>query len=477
MPGTQRWTVRDVRKGNRAEVLRTLYFRGVSHRQEIVARTGLSAATVSNVTADLLADGVVIEAGLEESEGGRPRVLLRVDPEYRYLIGVDVGEPQVQVELFDLSMRPRERVAFPLPPNGATPEAVVRAVVAGVADVLARGQVELGRVLGVGVGVPGIVEHGPQEAVHARTLGWDRVPLQLMLAQGLRNEVLRGDGLRGDGPGLPILTDNAAKTMGQAELRFGGGRGARDAVLVLIGSGVGGCVVADGAPYQGTSGSAGEWGHTTIVVGGRLCRCGARGCLEAYIGAEAIFDRLREADPAAALALAEYTGVHAALAALVDAAARRDGSERAVLDETLTYLGAGLGSLINLFNPERIVVGGWAGLLIGRGRLDRIRAEAGRAALARPFSQTEITLGELGSDAVAMGAATLVLERFLGFTHSAAGFAPQTVTQKAVPQKTVPQKTAPQKTAPQKSAPQKAVTQKAVTQKFGPGPSGRGRKA
>ena len=429
MSGTQRWTVRDLRRGNRAEVLRTLYFRGVSHRQEIIARTGLSAATVSNVTADLIADGVVIEAGQEESEGGRPRILLKVDPEHRYLIGVDVGEPQVQVELFDLAMRPRATATRPLPRNGATPAAVARAIRSGVVEVLALGGVDPERVLGIGVGHPGIVEQGEPELVHARTLGWDQVPLQSMLVDSLREEGLH----------LPILTDNAAKTMGRAELLFGAGRGARDAVVVLIGSGVGGCVVADGVPYQGTSGSAGEWGHTTVTVGGRLCRCGALGCLEAYVGAEAILSRCREAAASAVpgqasditapvgtpsapgiVCIPSTPGVPAALAALV-AAAEHDGVERATIDETLAYLGAGLGSLINLFNPERIVLGGWAGLLLGRGRLDAIRAATGRIALARPFGQVEIRLGELGSDAVAMGSASLVLERFLDFAHSASG--------------------------------------------------------
>jgi predicted NBD/HSP70 family sugar kinase len=144
----------------------------------------------------------------------------------------------------------------------------------------------------------------------------------------------------------------------------------------LIGSGVGGCVVVGGLPYQGMSGSAGEWGHTTVAVGGRACRCGSHGCLEAYIGAQAILDRYREANPTAAdELLARPGGTHAALQALVTAA-QDDGAQRTIITESLTYLGAGLGNLINLLNPERIVVGGWAGLLIGRGRLDDIRAAA-----------------------------------------------------------------------------------------------------
>ena len=141
-------------------------------------------------------------------------------------------------------------------------------------------EVATGDVLGVGVGVSGLVEQGDQAVVHAQTLGWDAVPLERMLR---------------DGTDLPLHLDNGAKTWAQAEPWFGAGRGARHAAFALVGSGVGAAIVADGQSYRGASSSAGEWGHTTLVYGGRDCRCGARGCLEAYIGAESIIARAAEA--------------------------------------------------------------------------------------------------------------------------------------------------------------------------------------
>lgn len=230
--------------------------------------------------------------------------------------------------------------------------------------------------------------------VHAPTLGWDAVELERMLR---------------DGTDLPLHVDNGAKTLGQAEMWFGAGRGARHAVFVLVGSGVGAAVVTGGVTYRGASSSAGEWGHTTLVYGGRPCRCGARGCLEAYVGAGAIIDRYIEAtgDPPAPAASEE-----AQLGAIIAAAARSPAARR-ILDETVAYLGAGVGSLINLFNPERIVIGGWAGVAIGAKQLPAIRRGAEAHALRQPFQQASIELCELGGDAVALGAATLPIARLL----------------------------------------------------------------
>ena len=204
---------------------------------------------------------------------------------------------------------------------------------------------------------------------------------------------------------------------------FGAARGARHAVVALVGSGVGAAVITDGAPYQGVSSSAGEWGHTTLVYGGRACRCGARGCLEAYVGAEGILDRYarpgtrgrrRSARPRRRPSRHRPTGEWRR-----STAHRRRGhanatrSSAALLDETVGYLGAGIGNLVNLFNPERVVLGGWAGLALGKALLPQIRAAAEEQALAHPYGQVTIELSELGADAVAFGAATLPLAAFL----------------------------------------------------------------
>ena len=384
---SKRTTVRDLRRHNRSLLLSKLYFDGPLSRHELSQLTGLSAATVSNVTAELGEERLITEAGQVESDGGRPRVLLRVDPAYGHVVGVDIGETGVRVELFDLAMNRLSAVNHVL---SSAPDAsrAVAQITAGLLEVVTSAGVDESSVLGVGIGVPGTVEQGERVLVHAPTVGWDAVPLV--------------DLLRDAGVVLPLFVDNGAKTQGQAEMWFGAGRGARHAVIALIGSGVGAAVIADGATYRGSTSSAGEWGHTTIVYGGQDCRCGSRGCLEAYVGAEGVLARYRKARGKPIAGDDEQAQIATLLAS-----AEKSKTAAKVLEETAGYLGAGIGNLINLFNPEKIVLGGWAGLALGEQLLDRVRDAAAAHALRHPFSQTSIQLGQLGLDAVAIGAATL----------------------------------------------------------------------
>ena len=459
-----RTTTRDIRRQNRSILVSKLFFDGPLSRLELSQLTGLSSATVSTVTAELIDDRLIVEAGQVESGGGRPRVLLRVDPAYGFVVGVDVGETGVTVELFDIALQRLASVIRPVGSHRPDPQTVVAEIVGGIADVLARhAEVAAGNaevvagnaevvagdadpaddsdestlnrhrsvgaadIVGVGIGVPGIVAEGARAAhalpgptsrsrpaagrtslVHAPTIGWDGVALADMLAEA--------------GVAAPIFVGNGAKTQAQAEVWFGAARGARHAIVALVGSGVGAAVISDGVPYQGTTSSAGEWGHTTLVYGGLQCRCGARGCLEAYVGAEGILDRY------AASACPDHRAPSggngspggsademAGIAALVASATgeRSDPAAADLLAETAAFLGTGIGNLINLFNPERVVLGGWAGLALGSVALPQIRAAAETQALAHPYDQVRIELSELGVDAVALGAATLPLAELL----------------------------------------------------------------
>jgi predicted NBD/HSP70 family sugar kinase len=399
MRDREKRTVRDLRRTNRSAVLRKLYFDGPLSRQELAPATGLSSGSISNVVAELTADGLLEEAGSVDSDGGRPRTLLRVARRSAYLIGADVGETRVRVELFDLALTELARAERPLAADGYDVDRVVGHIRDAVSDVLRDADVSPDLLLGVGIGVPGIVDRSsPRGAVvHGQTVGWDAVPLTSLLRSA---SVLPAE--------VPLFIDNGAKTLGQAELWFGAGRGARHAVIALIGSGVGACVITDGRLYGGAHSSAGEWGHTTMRVGGRRCRCGALGCLEAYVSAEAVLERWSETGGAP-----DSSDEEAALAALLTTAAAGEEKAVALLDETAEYLGAGIADLVNLFNPERIIISGWAGLLLGRHFLPSVREAAASYALGHPMERTTIELGRLGPDAVTVGAATLPLADFL----------------------------------------------------------------
>ncbi|GAA3413091.1 ROK family protein [Streptosporangium vulgare] len=206
----ERRTVRDVRKGNRAMLLRTLYFNGPVTRNELTRLTGLSAATVSSMTGDLLAENIVVEAGQAESDGGRPRAILRVNPVYGHVVGVDVAETHVRVELFDLEMNERARVEYALRPGGHQIELVARHILAGIEVVLDDAGVPADQALGVGVGVPGIVEDGPDAPIHARTFGWDGVPMGALLRAGTTLPLFVENGGQGAGPCRAVARPPAA---------------------------------------------------------------------------------------------------------------------------------------------------------------------------------------------------------------------------------------------------------------------------
>jgi predicted NBD/HSP70 family sugar kinase len=375
-------------------VLRRLYFDGTSSRLDLAASTGLSPATVGNVISELIKDKVVIETGQLDSDGGRPAVLVKVNPAHAAVIGVDVGETGAAIELFDLNLHKLAAVEEPLHLPRESPSSIVALIAKGVNELITDAGVPVRHVLGIGVGVPGVVVHDGEEYVHAPSLGWDKVTLHQLMAAALP---------------APVMLDNGAKTMGRAELWFGAGRDARHLAVVLLGTGVGAALFNDGALYRGSTSSAGEWGHTSVVVGGRLCRCGASGCLEAYVGAEGILDRWAKR---ARKPIRIRKDQQRQLRDLLEAA-RSSKAAADVLDETAEFIGAGVANLVNLFNPQCIVIGGWVGQLLGPRLLPRIREIAAARALRYPFSRVAIELGRLGPDAVAMGAATLVVERFL----------------------------------------------------------------
>lgn len=400
MAGSNTTTVRDLRRSNRSRALWQVFLSGPMTRQEIGVLAGLSPATVSNLVADLVSEGIIAEVGLEDSNGGRPRGLLQVNPEYGYVIGVDVGETEFLVELFDLGLGMRARHLSATDMAVLDPTDAVTHVAEGIRSVIAQAAiaqagVQERAILGVGVAVPGLVEHTEHAIVYGQSVGWDAVPVESMLRDMID---------------LPVLVDNGAKTLGQAEKWFGAARGTDNAIIVLLGMGLGTCIISDGEVYRGATSSAGEWGHTSVVVGGRRCRCGANGCLEAYVGAAAIAARYAELSGASRAA--SPASLEAAVAEIIASSQSNPAAEQ-VLDEVVTYLGAGIANLVNLFNPERVVVGGWLGRALSDALLPAITEAARTCALRLPFSGVQIVKAELGQDAVALGGATLPIAQLL----------------------------------------------------------------
>lgn len=385
-------SVKDVRRSNRALLLRRLVLAGETSRSDLGAATGLSAATVTNVVAELIDEGTVNETGFLDSAGGRRRVLLHVDPDAAFVFGSDVSESQVTTALFGVTLTRLASRATRFTGRRIDPARAGEIVAAHVAELLAETEVDPGRVLGLGLGVPGVVEHPatPDAVVHADVIGWDTATFAWLEAA----------------LGIPVLVDNGAKTTTQAESWYGSARGAEHAIVALIGDGAGAGIITNGRLYRGASSSAGEWGHTKISLTGPACRCGSSGCVESIVGASAVLRSWRGRD--------EFVGREpAGVDALLEAC--RDGDPAAVraITEATEHLGLALANLVNLYNPEKIIVGGWFGDLIAREHPEELSAAVRRFSLKQPGEQAVVERSQLGMDAVTLGAATLPVDRFI----------------------------------------------------------------
>ncbi len=401
----------NVRNHNTSLVLRLFLRHGTLTRAALTRLTGLSATTITNLVADLLEDGLLAELGPEVDPGrsgaGRPPVAVRLVPERRLALGVQFGIGVVNVGLVDLlgHSGPVVRVPHAL---DEPPSALIRRVAEAAGSLLASETGLRERVVGVGVGASGLVDVRRGVNRIASRLGWRDVPLGPALAGQL---------------GMRVWVDNNARAMALAETLFGAGRDAGSLVFMYVGRGLGCGLVFDGRLFHGSTYGAGEVGHMTIVPsGGRPCHCGNTGCLETLASRDAL------ALVAGELGIPALGGGVPTADDLVAAARTGDEAARGALVEAAGHLGVGVAALVNVLNPELIVLGGLAvdaADLMLPAVLETVQKRA------FPFlgSSVRIETTSLGPDVGLIGAAALALDGFysdpLGTDRAGTGTAPE----------------------------------------------------
>lgn len=388
-------TPRDLRRVNRAEILRKIYFEGPISRLEISQQIGVSPATVTNIVNDLLEKKILIEAGIKRSEGGRPSTFITINPDYGYFAGVEVGETFIQVELFDIVFNSIQKVYYPLVEKQINVHEIVALMTSGIQEIIKKAGIEEKDVIGVGIGFPGLVDPIKGVSIFTPNWGWHNVSVTSLLSKNLK---------------MPLYLDNGAKAMAIGEALFGAGRGVSNLAVLLVGTGVGSGIISERSLFRGSANNAGEFGHTTLNIDGPLCRCGSHGCVEVYIGANGIIDRYNTLSqdahnpgPEDQIAFIKY---------LITESQRGNPAAIQTIEETIRYLGVSIANLINAINPELLLLGGWSGLMFGSIYLKRIEEVVSRYALQQSLVKTTIRLCQLGEGAVAKGAAGLVLEHF-----------------------------------------------------------------
>ena len=378
-PGSQS----TLRPSNRLRVIQALQVLGVTSRADVARHTGLSRSTVSTIVAGLQAEGMVVDRDADgrASGGGRPPALIALDPGAGLAIGIDFGKRHLAVAIADLSHELLAEEWREMPDDYDADTGLGRAAEL-VELLLEESGADSGRLLGVGMGLPGPIHRSGVVGSSAILPGWAGTHAAELMSERLGTEVwLRND----------------ANLGALAESIWGAGRDAAGLVYLKLATGIGAGIVLDGRLFEGAGGTAGEIGHTSLDETGDICRCGSRGCLETYASGTAIAALLSRS-------LGEPLGVDDVLARAVDG----DPGCRRALADAGRHIGAAVADLCNLINPERIVVGG-SMAVAGDVLLDPLREAVGLRAIPSAAEDVEIVLGELGERAELLGAVALVL--------------------------------------------------------------------
>ena len=380
-----------IRAINRSTILNLIKIGGAVSRTGIVRLAGLSPATVSEITANLIAEGLIYEKAAGGSTGGRPPILLALNRDAAFVVGLKLAERQISAALTDIEATILHTLTVPAAENTSVERAVV-AMAQGVEQVIAQSSVARDRVTGVGVGLAGIIDAERGVCRYSPILGWRDVPLGQLLKERI---------------GIPVHIDNDVNTLTMAEKWFGAGQGIDDFLVVTVGRGVGLGIVVNGQFYRGTRGGGGEFGLTVMDPDGPLCNCGKRGCLEAYVADPALLGQAREA--AAQGELGDVTPDELNVERVVELAQAGDETLREILAQAGRVLGRGVANLVNVFSPARIIISG-EGVRTGDWLFEPMREAVAQHAFDDLAKDTEIVVQEWGDEAWAWGAASLVLQ-------------------------------------------------------------------
>lgn len=393
---------------NKSAILNVVREQGLISRAEIAKLTKLTPPTVTNLVGELIDTKLVIETDLGESTGGRKPILLSINSSAFHVVGVYAGPKKVKVvaATLDGNVITQDEAKYEVNP---TPEQFLKTLADVIEKVIGGAHPKMESILGIGVGMHGLVDSEQGISIFAPHLNFRNIPIKEYLEHKFN---------------LPVEVENDIRAQAIGESWFGQGKCVSNFILFRVGTGVGAGIILDHQLYRGTSYTAGEIGHTTIDINGPKCSCGNYGCLETMVGGAALAGRAQQAIRLGKKSILEemcdgdielIDGKMLYLAAI-----KEDQVAVDVLEDTGRYLGIGIANLINILNPSLIILSG--GVLGSADFLmDSLRKTVERRALAKPAQAVSIVLSELGENAIAIGALTLLLKKIFTPTGLADG--------------------------------------------------------
>src|SRR3984957_10555878 len=388
-----------IRNINRFDVLQTIrqHDNQIS-RSELSEMTGLSQATISSIVGHLIEEGALIEedaCGLAARGRGRPLVMLRLNPEYTHVVGVKIATHRIDFSVTDFVGNVGASDNFPVDALKLTPAQLVGCVVRGVRACLKKAGKTIGHVSGIGVGLPGFIDSHRGIAFWSPIFANPDVNFRELLQMKFA---------------IPVFVENDANLITLAEHWFGMAKGLQDAVVITarIEHGNGSGFIFNGKLYRGAQGLAAEFGHTKLDFDGPLCQCGERGCMETHTAAFAIIREAAKAGFRVPRRPLDYSERSLLIQAIVARAEAGDKSMKRVFEQMGRYLGLGIANLVNLLNPQRVVIC-HGSIRCAHLFEESLRSVAEQMVIPPLKRNLEIVIHHWGDEVWARGAASLVL--------------------------------------------------------------------
>jgi len=330
-----------IKELNRAIVINTILNYGPVSRTRISEITDLGLSTVSNIVADLIKRELIYETGEEESSGGRRAILLEFNCNDRFVLGIKIGLDGIIIGLVNMKSKILGQHFIPSPVKSSE-KIVLEVLIKAIRDLINKKHIQAEKIVGCGIGISGLVNQKEGILVFSKILGWKKIRFKELLEKEFN---------------FPIFIDKDVNTLTLAEKRFGVGKKINNFICITIGKGVGAGIVIKGDIYHGSYGGAGDFGHIIIDKDGPLCYCGKRGCLETFSSDKFIINKIKEA-----LSNQQETIIKdlnfITVDTVVKAAQEGDIVSKNIFQEVGKNLAMGIVSLISLFDPELIIVGG-----------------------------------------------------------------------------------------------------------------------
>ncbi|WP_145136139.1 ROK family transcriptional regulator [Paenibacillus sp. Y412MC10] len=319
-----------IRRKNRSTVFELIRKHSPLSRAEIARLTGMSPTTVSRIVSELFQQDFMHEIEQTTTGVGRKAVMLHVNPGSVLSVGVEIDRSGIRIGIVDLDGKVVHSTQVTRD-SRETPEATLERIASAIEELIQAEDIDRRKVVGIGVGLPGIVDYAGGSVVLSAQLGWK----QTDIAGELRRLT-----------GFEVAVDNELKVRALAEHQYGSARGSSRSVLIGFGSGVGSSLIIDGEIYRGETNSAGEIGHTVVDPGGLLCECGKVGCLQTYIAEASLVEQANKIKPIGSLEELFQ--------------ARKDGEYWAasIVDRAMTFVAVTVSNIACVYNPDTVILTG-----------------------------------------------------------------------------------------------------------------------